>query len=74
MNLINNEKWSYNTVSFFIDEETGEQIDKSQLGDEYTKYDVLDVQLRTDFENKIKTIIRTIACKKLPAKQLKLEL
>jgi len=71
---MNNEKWSYNSVSFFIDEETGEQIDNSQLVDEYKRYDVLDVQVRTDFENKIKTIIRTIACKKLPAKQLKLDI
>lgn len=71
---MNNEKWSYNSVSFFIDEETGEQIDKSQLEDEYIKCNVIDAQVRTDFENRIKTIIRTIACKKLPAKQLKLEL
>ena len=28
---MNNEAWTYNSVSFFIDEETGEQIDKSQL-------------------------------------------
>ena len=68
------EKWNYNSVTFLIDEETGEQIQKSQLGNEYTKHDVLDVQVRTDFENKTKIITRTIGCKKLPAKQLKLEL
>lgn len=67
-----NEKWYYNTVTLYIDEETGETIDKDLIGTDYIKTTVLDVQIRTDFENHTKNVFRTVGTKKIPAKQLSL--
>jgi len=69
---MNNEKFHYNTVTFYIDEETGESIDKFQLGKDYLKTKVLDVNIRTDFENNIKNVFRTVGVKQITAKQLTL--
>lgn len=69
---MNNEKWRYNTVTLYIDEETGETIAKELIGTDYIKTTVLDLQIRTDFENHIKNVFRTVGVKTLPAKQLKL--
>lgn len=69
---MNNEKWHYNTVTVYIDEETAETIDKELIGTDYIKTTVLDVQIRTDFENNIKYLFRTVGVKQLPAKQLEL--
>lgn len=69
---MNNEKWYYNSVTVYIDEETGETISKELIGSDYIKTTVLDVQIRTDFENHIKNIFRTVGVKPLPAKQLTL--
>ena len=69
---MNNEKWYYNTVTLYIDGETGETIAKELIGTDYIKTTVLNVQIRTDFENHIKNVFRTVGVKRLPAKQLTL--
>lgn len=69
---MNNEKWHYNTVTVYIDEETAETIDKELIGTDYIKTTVLDVQIRTDFENNIKNLFRTVGVKQITAKQLML--
>lgn len=69
---MNNEKWHYNSITCYIDEETGETIPKELIGIDYLKTTVLDVQIRSDFENHIKNIFRTIGAKQIQAKQLKL--
>ena len=67
-----NEKFRYNTITCYINEETGETIDKSLIGTDYIKTSVIDVQIRTDFENHIKNVFRTIGTKPIPTKQLTL--
>lgn len=69
---MNNEKFHYYSITVYIDEETGESIPKDLIGTDYLKTTVLDVNIRTDFENHIKNIFRTVGVKRLPAKQLTL--
>lgn len=69
---MSNEQWKWNSVTYYVDEESGEQIDKSEIGVNYTKVGLIDLNVKWDKENWIKTAIRTMGVKKIDAKQLDL--
>lgn len=61
---MSNEQWKWNSVTYYVDEESGEQIDKSEIGVNYTKVGLIDLNVKWDKENWIKTAIRTMGVKK----------
>jgi len=69
---VRNEQFKWNSVTCYIDTETGEQIDKTEIGVNYTKIGLIDTNVRYDNEKCIKTIIRTVGLTKIAHKQLTL--
>lgn len=60
------------SVTYYVDDESGEMIDKSEIGVNYTKVGLIDLHVKWDKENWIKTAIRTVKVKKIDAKQMDL--
>ena len=69
---MNHDNYKWNSVTYYVDESTGEQIHKSEIGSNYLKGPLLDTQIRYDSETFTKTLIRTVSVSKIPVKQLTL--
>lgn len=69
---MSNEEYSWRSVTYYVDTETEEQIDKSEIGLNYTRKGVIDSKVKIDKENYTKTILRTIEVSKIINKQLEL--
>ena len=63
-------KWL--SVTAYVDIETGEQIDKTEIGVNYSKVGLINSNIRIDNELFTKTNYRTVAVTKIQNKQLKL--
>jgi len=64
-----NEKYKYKSVTTYIDQETGQIIDKSEMGRLWEKTKLIDQSSRMNHETYTITIIRTMGCKKSQAYQ-----
>lgn len=69
---MNNEKYRWQSVTAYVDLETGEQIDKSEIGINYEILGLIDSNIRIDNEQFTKTNLRTIGVTKIQNKQLTL--
>lgn len=69
---MNNEKYIWQSVTAYVDLETGEQIDKSEIGINYEILGLIDSNIRIDNEQFTKTNLRTIGVTKIQNKQLTL--
>ena len=69
-----NETYKFYSVTIYIDEETGENIDKYNIGITHQKTHLIDERCDTDNETYTKKITRIIGCKRIPFIQLKLSL
>lgn len=69
---MNRDNYKWNSITYYVDEKTGEQIHKSEIGPNYIKGPLLDTQIRYDNETFTKTLIRTVSVSKIPVKQLTL--
>lgn len=69
---MSNEQFKWNSITYYVDVETGEQIEKDAIGMTHKRLNTIDSTVRFDREKYTKTLLRTVACTKLPAKQLTL--
>ena len=66
------EQYRWKSVTAYVDIETGEQIDKTEIGINYTKVGLIDSTIRIDNELFTKTNLRTVGVTKIQHKQLTL--
>ena len=69
---MNRESFRWQSVTAYVDLETGEQIDKSEIGINYQKVGLIDSTIRIDNEQFTKTNLRTVGVTKIQNKQLTL--
>ncbi len=69
---MNRENFIWLSVTAYVDLETGEQIDKSEIGINYQKVGLIDSTIRIDNEQFTKTNLRTVGVTKIENKQLTL--
>lgn len=68
---MSNEQFHWKSVTHYIDGETGEIIDKSNIQD-YTKAKCIDKVVKYDKETWTKSMVRTVIVTKIKIKQLEL--
>lgn len=69
---MNRENYRWQSVTAYVDLETGEQIDKSEIGINYQKVGLIESTIRIDNEQFTKTNLRTVGVSKIQNKQLTL--
>ena len=69
---MNLDSYRWQSVTAYLDIETGEQIDKTEIGINYTKLGLINSTIRIDNEQFTKTVLRTVGVKKIEHKQLTL--
>ena len=69
---MNNVQFRWHSVTAYVDLETGEQIDRSEIGINYQKVGLIDSTIRIDNEQFTKTNLRTVGVTKIQNKQLTL--
>lgn len=69
---MNNVQFRWKSVTAYVDLETGEQIDRSEIGINYQKVGLIDSTIRIDNEQFTKTNLRTVGVTKIKHKQLTL--
>lgn len=69
---MNRENYRWQSVTAYVDLETGEQIDKSEIGINYQKVGLIESTIRIDNEQFTKTNLRTVGLTKIQNKQLTL--
>ena len=69
---MNRDSYRWQSVTAYVDLETGEQIDKSEIGINYQKVGLIDSNIRIDNEHFTKTNLRTVGVTKIQNKQLTL--
>lgn len=69
---MNNVQFRWQSVTAYVDLETGEQIDRSEIGINYQKVGLIDSTIRIDNEQFTKTNLRTVGVTKILNKQLTL--
>lgn len=69
---MNNVQFRWLSVTAYVDLETGELIDKSEIGISYQKVGLIDSTIRIDNEQFTKTNLRTVGVTKIENKQLTL--
>ena len=69
---MNRDNYRWQSVTAYVDIETGQQIDKTEIGTTFTKVGLIDSTIRIDNEQFTKTNLRTVGVKKIEHKQLTL--
>ena len=69
---MNRDSYRWQSVTAYVDIETGEQIDKTEIGTTFTKVGPIHSTIRIDNEQFTKTNLRTVGVTKIQNKQLTL--
>lgn len=67
---MSNEQYKWHSITYYVDEETGEMVNKSDIGTLYQKTKLIDSNYSVNDRTYERIIKRTMGCKKIPAVQL----